>query len=59
MWSLAAPSSREDTHCYTADIPVQHDHYPFVTVANRVLTTVGTASPCLDDYPLCVKGTHG
>ena len=50
---------REDTHCYTAEIPVQNVHYPFVTVANRVLTTVGTPSPCLNDYPLRVKGTHG
>ena len=50
---------REDTHCYTSEIPIQHDRYPFVTVANRVLTTIGTPSPCLDDYPLRVKGTHG
>ena len=50
---------REDDHCYTAEIPVHHDDYPFATVANRVLTMVGTASPCLDDYPLRVKGTHG
>ena len=50
---------REDDHCYAAEIPVHHPDYPFVTVANRVLTTVGTASPCLDDYPLRVKGTNG
>ena len=50
---------REDVNCYTAEIPVQNTRYPFVTVANRVLTTVGTPSPCLDDYPLRVKGTHG
>ena len=50
---------REDTHCYAAEIPVQHDYYPFVTVATRVLTSVGTPGPCLDDYPLRVKGTHG
>ena len=50
---------REDTHCYITKIPIQNARYPFVTVANRVLTTVGTPSPCLDDYPLRVKGTHG
>jgi hypothetical protein len=50
---------REDTHCYAAEIPVQHDYYPFVTVATRALTSVGTPSPCLNDYPLRVKGTRG
>ena len=50
---------REDTHCYLSEIPVQNDQYPFVTVANRVLTTVGHPSPCLDDFPLRVKGTRG
>ena len=52
-------SLREDPHCYTAEIPVEHDHYPFVTVATRVLTTVGTPGPCLNDFPLRIKGIHG
>ena len=50
---------REAKHCYKAEIPIQNNSYLYVTIASRVLTTVGTPAPCLDDYPLRVKGIHG
>ena len=32
---------------------------PFVDVVSRVLKAGGTTSPCLNDFPLCVRGQTG
>ena len=42
--------------CYLTEIPVEHDETPFVNMVSRVRQAGGTPSPCLNDFPLRVRG---
>ena len=50
---------REATNCYLGDIPVVHDMLPFVHDRTRILQATGTVTPCLEFFPVCVRGTQG
>lgn len=50
---------REAPNCYLGAIPVVHDTLPFVHDRTRILQATGTVTPCLEYFPVRVRGTQG